>query len=193
MPVTSGLPHFNNSKAAMNNWEPLFLNQFEVLITPPLTVAGADILVEHVKKITGLPEITPTAVAEQFYKFAKRTFSGSKPEDTTAELEVEFEVNLDDTNSMYVYNTLRQWANIQFNPMTGGQGIKKDYAGEMSVIIFNKAQEIYREFRFKPVYLFEPFNPMEMDYQSEDLYVMTAKFKADAWKETRTGQGVDLV
>ncbi len=183
--VTSGLPHYDNSQAARDNFEPLFKNQFEILITPPLVVAGGTILTEQVKKIDGLPEITPTGFVEQFYKFAKRTYADARPEDTTAELTIDFEVNLNDSNSMYVYNTLRQWADIQYNPMTGGQGLKRDYAGELSVLVHNKALDLYREFRFNPVFLIDGFNAMELDYISNEIYILTAKFKADAWKEIR--------
>ena len=190
MPITtqvgSGLPHYQNSKAAMNNWEPLFLNQFEVIITPPSTItAGTGFLVEHVKKLSGLPEITPGGTVEQFYKFAKRTYSSAKPEDTTAELEIDFEVNLGTSNDMYIYNTLRAWADIHFNPETGSQGLKKDYVGSMTVLIHNKNREVYREFTFNPVYLMEPLKNMELDYTSDDIFIMTCKFKADAWKEKR--------
>lgn len=190
MPITtqvgSGLPHYSNSRAAMNNWEPLYLNQFEVIITPPSSVtAGVGFLVEHVKKITGIPEITPVGSVEQFYKFAKRTYSAAKPEDTTAELEMDFEVNLGASDDMYIYNTLRSWADIHFNPETGSQGLKKDYVGTMSVLIHNKARTVYREFVFNPVYMIEPLKQMELDYQSDEIYVLTAKFKADAWKENR--------
>jgi hypothetical protein len=31
----AGLPHFTNSRAAINNFEPVYLNQFEVIINPP--------------------------------------------------------------------------------------------------------------------------------------------------------------
>lgn len=190
MPITtqvgSGLPHYSNSRAAINAWEPLFLNQFEVIITPPATVtAGVGFIIEHVKKISGLPEITPNGTVEQFYKFAKRTYPGAKPEDTTAELEIDFEVNLGVVNDMYIYNTFRQWADIQFAPDTGAQGLKAQAIGTMSVLIHNKARQIYREFIFNPVYLMEPFKPMDLDYQSDEIYVMTVKFKADSWKENR--------
>ena len=185
MKVTSGLPHYSNSKAARDNFEPLFLNQFEVIITPPAVIPGGVILTEHVKKVTGLPEITPTGKVEQFYKFAKRTYADARPEDTTAELTIDFEVNLDENNSMYVYNTLRAWADLQYDPMTGGQGLKRDYAGALSVLIHNKAQDLYREFRFSPVYLIAPFNAMEPDYRSNEIYIFTAKFQADAWVEVR--------
>ena len=190
--VTSGLPHYENSTAARENYEPLFLNQFEILITPPPVVPGGEILTEHVKKIDGLPEITPTGFVEQYYKFAKRTYADARPEDTTAELTIDFEVNLDDANAMYVYNTLRAWANLQYNPMTGGQGLKRDYAGELSVLIHNKAQDLYREFRFAPVYLIDGFNNMELEYLSNDIYILTAKFKADMWKELRNEPNTTL-
>jgi hypothetical protein len=170
----------------MNNWEPLYLNQFEVIITPPQSVsAGVGFLVEHVKKISGIPEITPVGTVEQFFKFAKRTYSAAKPEDTTAELEIEFEVNLGAANDMYIYNTLRQWADIHFAPDSGAQGLKSQYVGTMSVLIHNKARQVYREFTFNPVYMMEPLKAMELDYQSDEIYTLTAKFKADAWKENR--------
>jgi len=190
--VTSGLPHYDNSQAARDNFEPLFNNQFEVLITPPQSIQGGAILTEHVKKVEGLPEITPSGFVEQFYKFAKRTYADARPEDTTAELTIEFEVNLNDTNSMYVYNTFREWADLQFNPMSGGQGLKRDYSGELSVLIHNKALDLYREFRFNPVYLIGGFNAMALDYISNEIYILTVKFKADAWKENRNTDNTQI-
>lgn len=186
MPGEQTLPHFKNSRAAVEHFEPLFLNQFEVLFTPPAAIGGGAILMEHVKKISGLPEITPVGFVEQWYKWAKRTSPKSKPEDTTAELEIDFEVNLDnENNSMYVYNTLRAWSDLIFDPMTGSQSMKRDVVGSMSVHIYNKAQKIYREFVFSPVYLIDPLKSMDLEYLSEDIYVLTAKFKADAWTEKR--------
>lgn len=184
--VGSGLPHYSNSRAAMNNWEPLFLNQFEVIITPPASIsAGVGFLVEHVKKLSGLPEITPTGTVEQHFKFAKRTYASAKPEDTTAELEIDFEVNLGASNDMYIYNTLRAWADLHYAPDTGAQGIKADYVGTMTVLIHNKKREVYREFTFNPVYMMDPLKQMDLDYQSDEIYTMTVKFKADSWKEKR--------
>ena len=183
--VASGLPHYSNSRAAMRNYEPIFLNQFEVIITPPAAIQGSDLLVEHVKKITGIPEITPVGTVEQFYKFAKRTYAAAKPEDTTAELEMDFEVNLGDNNDMYIYNTFRTWADLHFATDDGSQGLKSEYVGTMSLHVHNKRRNVFREFIFSPVYLMEPLNQMELDYQSEDIYVLTVKFKADSWKENR--------
>jgi hypothetical protein len=186
--ITSGLSHFTNSTAGNNDFDPLYLNQFEVIFTPPAIVGGSGLLLEQVKNVKGLPELTPTGVVTQYYKFAERNYADGGPEKTSAELEIQFEVNLDDSNSMYTYNTLRQWANIHFNPRVGSQSLKKRYVGELSVSIANKEQEIYRQFMFKKVIMMTPFNAMDLDYlQKTEVYRLTAKFKADWWDEKRSG------
>jgi len=184
----AGLPHFDNSRAATEYYEPLFLNQFEVIITPPSTITNnVDLLVEHVKKISGLPELTGVDRVDQFYKFAKRTYATGKPKETTALLDIDFEVNLNEENDMYIYNIMRAWGDLTFDPLNGRQGLKKDYVGQIYVAIFNKAQDIYREFRFTPAYLTETISPMDMDYSSDGIYILKAKFQCDAFKETRIG------
>jgi len=186
--LTSGLPHFTNAQASINNWEPLYLNQFEVIFTPPSIIGGTNLLLEQVKTVKGLPEITPTGVVTQYYKFAERNYADAAPEKTSAEIEIEFEVNLDDTNSMYTYNSLRQWGNVQYNPMTGSQSLKRNYVGALTVNISNKDQVIYRKFDFKSVIMMDPLNSMDLDYTSKDgIYILTAKFKADWWQEKRSG------
>ena len=185
----AGLPHWDNSRAATNYYEPLFLNQFEVVITPPAIIsANVDLLVEHVVSITGLPELTPTGVVEQKYKFASRSFAGAVPEKTTADLDIKFTVNLNEENDMYIYNILRGWADLAYDPLTGRQGLKRDYYGQIYVAIFNKAGDIFREFRFTPVIPNGALTPMILDYISPTLYEVTAKYRADAYKETRIGE-----
>lgn len=186
----AGLPHWDNSRAATNYYEPVFLNQFEVIITPPAAIAeNVDLLVEHVMTIDGLPELTGTDVITQTYKFAKRSYASGVPKDTIADLNIKFSVNLNEENNMYIYNILRGWADLAYDPLTGRQGLKRDYYGEIYVAIFNKAGDIFREFRFTPVIPNGPLTDMKLDYtQGQNVYEITAKFRADAWKETRIGQ-----
>jgi hypothetical protein len=89
---------------------------------------------------------------------------------------------------MYIYNILRGWADLAYDPLTGRQGLKRDYWGEIYVAIFNKAGDIFREFRFRPVIMNDALTPMSLEYTSNGLYEVTAKFRADAWRETRIGQ-----
>lgn len=183
--LETGLPHYNNSMASINNWEPVYLNQFEVIITPPMAVSrdGVDLLAEHVKEITGLPEMTPTGVIEQQYLWAKRSFANPMPENAVADLTIKFEVNLNDNNSMYIYNTLRQWAELHFDPFTGKFGTKRDYSGELTVLVMNKRQQVFRQFSFKPVFMHTPLTQMNLAYLSDEIYTLTANFRSDAWKD----------
>ena len=185
----TGLPHWDNSKASTNYYEPIFLNQFEVLITPPATITeNADILIEQVLKIKGLPEFFTPAETIQNYKFAKRAFAKATPNETLSKLEIEFEVNLNSDNNMYVYNTLRGWSDLIYDPSTGRQGLKKDYVGQIYVAVFNKAGDIFRDFKFTPAFISKPFNEMQLDYTTDNIYRMTVEFVADTVKETRIGQ-----
>jgi len=186
--ITSGLPHYDNSTSAREKYEPVFQNQFEILFEPPqaLSLTSQSVIIsEQVKKVEGLPEITPVGFVEQWYKFAKRTYAEVRPRNINAELTITFEVNLTHELDMFVYNYFRAWADMIYDPMTGSMGLKRDYAGTMQILIFTKAREIFRDFRFNPVYLIDPFNKMDLEYLQDDIYKLTVKFKADAWKETR--------
>lgn len=186
----AGLPHWSNSRAATNYYEPVFLNQFEVIITPPAAITqNVDLLVEHVMDISGLPELTPTKVIEQTYKFAKRSYAAPVPENTVADLKIRFSVNLNEENNIYVYNILRGWADLVYDPLNGRQGLKKDYTGEIYVAISNKVGDIFREFKFKPVIPNGAISAMDLNYtESTKVYEATMTFRADAWKETRIGE-----
>ena len=147
----AGLPHYTSSKAAVNKFEPIFTNQFEVLISPPAAVVApqgnpnnGNILLEHVKSVEGLGVDQNPGETFQQYKNAKRYYAGAKPQQTGFDLGINFEVNLDENNSMYVFKTMRQWADLIYNPLTGALGLKKDYTGTIVISVFNKAGDVHR-------------------------------------------------
>jgi hypothetical protein len=188
----AGLPHFTNSKAAINNFEPVYLNQFEVIINPPAgivdaatTFNGEGILAQQVKSITGLAvDIAPAATIEQNYKFATRRYAGGEPSTTDMTLSMEFEVNLNDQNSMTVYKILRQWSDLIYNPLTGAMGIKSDYVGSMVIQVFNKRGDVFRRIRIPSCFLSEAINAMELDYETPAIYNITASWICDYWEDT---------
>jgi hypothetical protein len=186
----AGLAHYKNSKASMVNYEPIYLNQFEVTLLPPTGISpgvgnnGQNLLLEHVKKVSGLEIDKNPGTVEQYYKFAKRRYAGARPETTTIDVTIDFEVNLNDANSMYTFKTLRQWSDLIYNPMTGGMGLKKDYIGSGLIVIFNKAGNIFRKVRLPVIWPMTPINPMELDYQSTDVWVLSLTFAADYWEDS---------
>jgi len=182
----AGLPHYRNSQAAMSKFEPLYIAQFEILLTPPPAVGGWDLVMEQVLKVDGIEVNKQPAKITQSYKSAKRTFAGGMVDDTTVEVGIDFEVNLDDNNSAYVYKALRKWTDLIYDPLTGRMGLKRDYVGGPMIInYFNKAGDIYRQVRFASVFPVTPLPTMETDYNGNDIYRITGfKLNADFWEET---------
>jgi len=188
----AGLPHFTNSQAGIKLYEPVFLNQFEVIITPPAAVTlnntrfkGESILTQQVKSVSGLlVDIQPASTTNQFYKFAERRYAGGAPTDTSVTFTVQFEVNLNEQNSMIVYKILRQWADLIYNPLTGAMGLKKDYVGSMVISIFNKQGDVFRRISLNNCFLNEDLTAMDLNYETgESLYLLTTSWRSDYWQD----------
>ena len=183
------LPHYRNSKSSMSSYEVVYLNQFEVVLTPPAGIDpgtgnnGQNLLLEQVKKVSGLELDKNPGVVEQHYKFAKRRYAGAKPETTTLDITIDFEVNLNEANSMFTFKTMRQWSDLVYNPMTGAMGLKKDYTGSGIITIFNKAGDIFRRVRLPVMWPMSAINAMELDYQSTEIYSLSVTFAADFYED----------
>ena len=188
----AGLPHFTNSQAGIKLYEPVFLNQFEVIITPPAAVTlnntrfkGESILTQQVKSVSGLlVDIQPASTANQFYKFAERRYAGGAPTDTSVTFTVQFEVNLNEQNSMIVYKIMRQWADLIYNPLTGAMGLKRDYVGSMVVSIFNKRGDVFRRITIPSCFLSEAIPAMDLDYEQSNNYSISLSWICDYWNDT---------
>lgn len=183
----AGLPHYNNSKASLNKYEPVYLNQFQVFITcppaipVPVGLAGnGNILNEHVTTVSGIAVDKTPGETPQTYKFAKRYYAGAKPDNTYVDVTLGFTVNLDDNNSAYVYKILRQWSDLIYNPLTGAMGLKKDYAtGIIVVNLFQKDGSVYKRMVFKDVFPSVPLADYNLNYTSSDIYKFDMKFACD--------------
>ena len=180
------LPHFKNSQASMNNFEPVFLNLFEVTILPPNGVSNTEILMEHVNSISGLEVDKNPAPVEQKYQFATRRFAGSAPESTTLDVTINFSVNLNDSNQMYVYNTLRQWCDIIYNPQTASMGLKADYVGTIVVQVFNKAGDVFKKYTLYNAFPMSALPSLELEYTKQDLFEIELTFAVDHFEDERT-------
>ena len=188
----AGLPHFSSSKAAVQLYEPVYLNQFEVLIQPPVAVSnplgngGRTLLVENVLSVTGLAVDKNPGILEQRYKFSKRRYAGGVVDDTGVKVRIEFETNLDDNNSNYVFKTLRQWSDLVYYPLTGATGIKSIYAGGTYILvsIFNKQGDVFRRIKLVDCFPVDQIKSMDLDYTNGTTpFKISLSFRADYFED----------
>ena len=122
------------------------------------------------------------------YQFATRRFAGSVPDTTALDLTINFTVNLNTENQMYIYNKLREWSDMCFDPLTGSYRLKSQYAApSLKVEMFNKQGDVFRNITCFNVFPMQPLTPLEHDYLSNDLYEITLVLSADYYEENRLG------
>lgn len=184
----TGLPHYKNSRAARDNFEPVFNAYFNIQITPPPGISDWDLVMENILKISGMnPNTFPEGAKQQSYKGAKRSYVGGKVPENSHDLSLDFEVNLNDQNSMYVYKALRAWTDLAYNPLTGKMGMKKDYKGGPIIISqFNANGDIFRQVTYQTCIPMSAVpGPNDVDWESDDVYKITGfKLRVDDWDET---------
>lgn len=186
------LPHITNSQAGVNKWDYTPSNIFEVYFTIPEALReqfGQDeaVITEHVQKIEGLDAIHRTAeTVQQKFMGTTRTFIKGSVDDTTAELSVDFALNLRNGTDNFIYKLFKAWSRLGYNINTGERSLKKDYCADwLRVVIANRAGDIYEDVVFKDVMLAGPVDGIgSYDYNNDDVLTLTTKFKSDWWTDT---------
>ena len=187
-----GLSHFRNSRVATSLWEPIYQNQFSVQLVPPMGLEDrsderVNIILEGVQSVGTIASSKGSPVVEQKYKFATRSFAGAVPQDTILDLQIQFALNLsydNGTPESYTYKFLREWTDLVYDPLTGRQGLKKDYvAPSMTVTIHDKSGLGFHQWI---LYFVMPTsgapNP-NLGYQQTQLFEGTMNFRCDWWDE----------
>ncbi len=170
----AGLPHYRNSQAAMRKFEPVYMAQFEIQLTPPPAVTNWNLVMENVLKVGGVNTNKLPDTVTQKYKSASRSFAGGMVTDNFNDVTIDFEVNLDDSNSMYVYKALRKWTDLIYDPLTGRMGLKKDYTGGPMIInFFNKNGDIYRQVKYPVCFPTSPLPAMDLNFAENGIYQVT--------------------
>lgn len=190
-PGTFGLSHYRYSRASRSKFEPVYLNKFTVQIELPVAIGSSEentnLVLENIQKISGLQSHSfPTSPVSQYYKWAARRFSAPKPENTTMDISLDFEVNLDKTQSAYVLKTLRKWCDLQYDPLTGRQGLKEEYTAPwMLITLTDRADRPFWQWKCYDVFPISQIPAPELDYHSTELYKITGfTLACDWWDES---------
>lgn len=155
------LPHNRNDSAATKYHEPLYKALFDARMQFPSAVDSSqrEIVLDNITSITGLEGIEkmPATITQKF-KGVTRTSAGAMVEDTSHEIKIKFNLNLDEANTIYTYKLFRGWSDLIYNPATGERGLLTEYkAGtSLTITIFNKREQVYRTYKAIDLFLKEP-------------------------------------
>lgn len=186
------LPHIKNSEAGINLYDPVHKSIFEVYFTLPEALRGEfakdeQLLTQHVLTISGLDALYK-APETDVQKFMGTDRSYIKPTvgETSANIEVEFSLNLRNGTDNYILKLFRAWAALGYDIATGKRSLKKDYCAQwLKVSIANREGDIYQEVVFKDVMINGPLEfDSALDYTADDAVTLKVKFKSDWWEET---------
>jgi len=182
------LPHYKNSEASMGMYEPVYTNLFDIAVTPPLIMQSSwpgELMMEQVIKVGGLDiDKVPGAEITQTYKGWTRSYAASKLDNTYVDITIDFEVNINKNNSIYVYSALKEWCNLIFDPYSGEMHMKSDYAGgPMKIILYNREGVTIREYTFPVVFPTTSIPAIDLDYTSSGIYTISGfTFRADYYE-----------
>ena len=198
-PTTSqglmGLPHFKNSRAAMELYEPIYLNLYTIDIVFPaalgLSQQEQNLTIENITKVGGLDtNKVPDAGAKQTYKFAERRFADAGPQSTTIDVTFDFEVNLQNCETgvpnMYVVKNLRRWTDLNYDPLTARMGLKSQYVSDYAVItLHDKALNPYWQWTLYNVWPKTSITVPDLDFSNKsNVYKISGYTLAcDYWDE----------
>lgn len=177
--ANNALPHFRNSVASNNMFEPVVPSQFQCYLMPPSGVSDATILTEHVRSVSDsfFVEYHGDPI-EQQYQTTQRRYDGNAKQNG-GNFSIVFSLNLNDSNDNYVYRIIREWYRKCFDPTTGTRGLKKDYVGQITVVKYNRDGSIYQQRTASFCFPSSDLQGLEANYGSNDPQELTVQFTAD--------------
>jgi hypothetical protein len=191
--------HYRNSQAATQNWEVVSPALFEVDFTFPTMLTGTNgtgmdstLMFEHVRSISGLDGLTPNVgTVVQKYKFAERHYAAAGPDKTSLELTITYTLNINDSKENYIYNMLRRWYDLIYNPQNGQMLTKKEYAkgSRMKIYEHDRDGSIWRQINCFDFFPSTPPTGLNDDnYDSVgDAKTVSITFIVDDWVEETNG------
>lgn len=185
------LPHITNSEAGRNLYDPSHNCIFEVYFTLPAAIRsefGQDeaLITEHITKVSGLANLDKgPSIINQKFMGTTRTYVAPKLDNTSAEIKIDFTLNMRNGTDNYIYKIFKAWKNLNYDLETGTIVTKKDYVADwLRIVVANRAGDIVREIVFKDVMLKENLDGMdELDYSNNEAQTLTITFVSDWWKE----------
>ena len=178
------LPHYNARKeAGIGKEDVLYQNNFIATVIPPAGIGNTDLLTAQVTSISGNITNPGNTAVTQTYRGAERSYANGKLDQTFVDITLNFNLNLNESNQLYIYNQLSDWTKRIHDPETGRRSLKRDYVGQIIVEHFNRAGDIFKRTIYYDCFITSGLPELGGDYTSGDIVNLEGVvFRSDTWK-----------
>jgi hypothetical protein len=179
------LPHWTNISSHNENYEPIFKALFEITFDlPPILgrpATDVKLLLENARNIS-LPLTPEIERVTQRFKYSTRVYVSLPDKTHVDDIDIKFNLNQNDKNAVFVWNTLKAWYDLVWNSQTGENAYKREMLGNIVVNQHDRRGAIIRRVTYRNVQIFG-IDAIELDWDSPTEIIETnAKFVAD-WFE----------
>lgn len=184
------LPHIKNVKAGIGKQDPVHGSLFEVYIELPSLIASmfkedAVTLTQQVKTVSGINALQmTTGVGSQRFLGADASYLNPVLDQTFADIDIAFNLNLRDVTDNWVLKIFKAWENLSYDLTDGTRGIKADYISDnVRIAQANRNGMVWRSVVFHNIMLTGLDGLDSLDYTQSEALDLTAKFRADYWED----------
>lgn len=133
--------------------EVVYLNLFEITFVLPVILQAQGrspiLLLENALNVAfNLTQFEGIASTQQRFKYSTREFIKT-PTKTSGNIEIKFNVNVNQEGSMENWNTLKSWYDLVFNSQNGTMHYKSDLIGTIIVNQHDKKGVVLRRVTFQ--------------------------------------------
>lgn len=180
------LPHFSNILSHNQVYEPIYKALFEITFDLPAilgrTTTEVRLLLENARNIT-LPLTPDIEVQTQRFKFSTRAYVTLPSQTHVADMSINFNLNENDKNAVFVWNILKAWYDLAWNSQTGETHTKKEMIGNIIVNQHNKKGQVIRRVTYRNCQIVG-VSEIELNWDSPtDILECTGKWVADYWED----------
>ena len=199
MAILNHAPHTMSVKAGANKYDPVHNSIFEVTFAFPKFIGSDDVntalLTEQVTNVSGLDGLNKTTAAgSQKFFGADVSYLNPTHDNTSVDITIEFNMNLNNVVDNYVLTTFLKWRNLNYNLGTGQRFLKKDYSdATITINIANRDGSVWRTVTLYDVMLTGITNFDSLDITANEPVKLSCTFRSDYWDDslgaTGTGTG----
>lgn len=180
-------PHINRTNSGLHKYDPLHGSIFQITFgtVPGVSQSTTTLLPDQVLSISGLDALQKTVSAgEQKFLGASASYLNPVLDNTYADLTLEFNLNIRNTNDVFVLRFFKEWEKCGYNIINGNRMLKSQYVMDtLTVEEANRNGDVWRTVTFYNVMLTGVTGHDALNYTDNEAKKLSVTIRADYWQE----------